>query len=153
MKKILPIVVVSIFVLIGLRAVALPNENTTEINTLNTQEWEISVMIKGGLLGYTIAFTGSNPPIPNGTLSVDITTDATFMLLGKELSKDFDLKWNPGDVDDIYMRPVLGFGPATLSIDLTYELTTGELYTASGDGTGFVLLFLVNCDATPINLP
>lgn len=96
-----------------------------------------------------------DPPLPNGTLSVYITKDALFMILGKELSMDLDLIWSPGEVKDIHMRPVLGFNPATISIDLTYELQTGELYGGSGEVVGFVLLFLVldSCEITPILLP
>ena len=49
------------------------------------------------------------------------------------------------------MRPVLGFGPATISIYGTFE--TPDVYPFETITNGFVVLFFVACGAIPINIP
>ena len=153
MKKILPILVISIFVLSGLGAVAIPDEKQNVSKPLTMQEWEIDIKIEGGFLGYTISVSPSDPPPPNGTCTVNISTDSWFMLLGKKLSLVEELIWNPGEVEEFYLRPVLGLGPATMSIDVEYKISPENLTVGEATTDGFVLLFYVLCEGTTIHLP
>ena len=52
MKKILPLLVVSIFVLSGLIVVAIP-----EKVSLNKQDWALEIDVEGGFLGYEVVIT------------------------------------------------------------------------------------------------
>jgi hypothetical protein len=153
MKKILPLLVIGIFVLSGLGAVAIPDEKQNVNKPLTTQDWELDIKAKGGFLGYTISLSPSDPPPPNGTCTININTDAWITLLGKKLSLEEELIWNPGEVEELNMRPIIGLGPATVSMDVEYEISPGNSTVGEATTDGFVLLFYVFCEGTTIHLP
>ena len=54
MRKLLPLLVVSILVSSGLGAIAIPYEKLIADQPLNTQDSPIEIIVKGGLLGYKV---------------------------------------------------------------------------------------------------
>lgn len=157
MKKILPILVVSIFVLSGIGAVATPNEKQIENKPLNTKELELEIKVKGGILGYQLTIENVGNETVNGSLTMNITTDAWFILRGRNLEFPlcpYHLDLSPSEKDSFNPGPVIGFGPATITIEgeLAFEESPNS-YEFETIGSGFVFLIFTVCDATPINIP
>ena len=149
MKKIYPFLIIGILVLSSIGAVAIQEEK----EPLNMQDWQLVIDIKGGFFGYTVRITNEGGEPVSGDLTINITTDAGFMLLGKELSETPDVieALSPDEYVEFKMSPVIGFGPAIINIDGVFE--TPDVYPFETEANGFVLLFFVRCGATPIVLP
>jgi hypothetical protein len=153
MKKTLIIVVICVLILSGFGAVALPNENQIEHNPLDTQDFDLEIVVKGGLFGYTVAVTLGGTEPESGNLTINITTDASIMILGKRFElivppEDIE----PGETVEYKLRPVFGFGPATITITGAFY-PPGDVYPFETEVNGFIVLFFVRCGATPIILP
>lgn len=148
MKKLLPLLVVSILVLGGLGTVAIPIEKPTEAQPLNIQYPSIEIKVKGGLLGYKVTVRNTGNENFSGKLSMTITTDAAFMIIGDVLSHDsFELDLEAGEYLKFKWGPVIGFGSARINIKLRLTLESGDEYTDSVNANGlilgpFVFLFL-----------
>ena len=135
MKKLLPLLVVSIFVFGGLGAIATPVEKPTETQPLNIQPPLITIEVKGGFLGYKINITVPYP-LYNSTLELTITTKAIFMILGEELGW---LKDYPDYRNIKKMGPVFGFGPARINLKSILRLENGNEYSDSMNANGLIL--------------
>ena len=148
MKRILPLLVISILVLSGLGAVAVPEEDTTPETLLQP---ELEIMIRGGLLGYTIKVKNVGNEAIKGTLNMTITTNATIMILGDELPYNgFELDINTSTHYIFKWGPVIGFGPATINVEGVFS--PGG-WGFQGEISVFVLLFYVLCSKTTFNIP
>jgi len=146
MKKLLPILVVSILVLGGLGAVAIPNRGQIENKPLNTGDWALEITVKGGLLGYTVNVSNVGNESVTGNLSMAITTDTWITIIGNKL---YCVLENPPIVDNysFKMSPLIAFGPAKINISVNFtEIATGNPIEGWDLTKGFVLLFYVLCD-------
>ena len=157
MKNILTLLVVSILLLSGLRAVAIPNEEQIENKHLIIEDWALEIIVKGGLLGYQVTVENVGYETVKGNLTMNITTNAWMMLRGRNLEFPLcplHLDLSPGEKETYNPGPVIGFGPSTITIDgkFTYEETSNQ-YPFVANGNGFVFLFFDTCDVNPINLP
>lgn len=148
MKRILPLLIVGILVLGGLGAVAVPDEDTTSEILLQPK---LEIMIKGGLLGYTVNVKNVGNETIKGTLNMTITTNATIMILGDELSYDsFGYDMDAGEYVKFKWGPVIGFGPATINVEGIFS-PGGWGFEA--EANGIILLFYVLCSKTTFNIP
>ena len=114
---------------------------------------ELDLIVEGGVLGYTVTVKNVGNETVNGTINITITTDAWFMLTGQEFVHSFTVP-DPGVNSSIKLRPVIGFGPATINVSGVYTLTVpsaeGDYYA---EAKGFVLLFFVLVSFEPIPIP
>ena len=148
MKKLIPLLVVSIFVLSGLGAVAVP-----EKEPLNKQDWALETEIKGVFKGYIVTLTNVGNELVTGNFSFNITTDAWIMFRGDKLSFiDYYFNRNPGEPAEFIMKPVIGFGPATINLEVEFIDEQNNTYNASAEVKGLVLLFYVLCAKTTVNI-
>jgi len=148
MRKLLPLLVVSILVFGGLGTVAIPIEKLTEAKPLKAEDSPVEIVIAGGLLGYKVKVTNvGNETLENVSLNMTITTNATFMIFGEELDSSRDFGNIEPDASKIFwMRPALGFGPAAINVSCSLGYGDGPIDEYSGNTTGFVLLIIVRCD-------
>ncbi|UCF12234.1 MAG: hypothetical protein JSW06_09355 [Thermoplasmatales archaeon] len=157
MKKILPLLVVSILVLSGLGAVAVPEEKQIENKPLSTQDWGMEIEVLGDWFGY-VAFIG--PTINEsvtGDYIINISTNASIMIIGRELgyalmNLTLDEPEYPIRPD---LRPLIGFGFATINILINVSITdpvVGE-FLLEKQVKGFVLPFYVLCPKTTFTIP
>ena len=153
MKKLIPILIVGVLLISGLGAVAIASENRMQNKPMSEEDWELVIDIKGGFFGYSVRVTNEGNETVSGNLTIDITTDATIMLLGNELTETPDVieALEPGEYISFTMRPVIGFGPALINIEGVFE--TPDVYPFETEANGFVLLFFVQCSVTPIVIP
>ena len=157
MRKLLPLLVVSILVFGGLGTVAIPIEKPTEAEPLNTDGVNLTIEVKGGLLGYKVTITNTgNETIENISINMTIKTDAWIMIKGDILNFSETI----GDlfyrgIVEFNMRPVLGFGPATINVEGKIEIDDLKILGFTGNTTGFVFLFYVqgSCDLPPVPIP
>ena len=158
MKKLLPLLVVGIFVLSGLGAVAVQDKKQIVNKPLTTLDHEIEVLIEGGLFGkqiatklltpgYNVKVVNTGEETVNGSLNLTITTDAWFMLKGGFLeleNESFSLL--RGTDKELVMGPVFGFGPAEMNVSLNGIITyprVHDFHWEESINTGFVLLSFV----------
>jgi hypothetical protein len=151
MKKILILLAASIIVLSGLIAGAV----SINQEALHTQDWAIEIDVEGGLFGYTCTIRNVGEESVIGNLTMNIITDARFMLLGRELSESpIQIELAPGEFYESKTYPVLGFGSAFIGIEGGFILDeTPDVYPFETEANGFILLFFIRCDATPIVIP
>ncbi|EMR75360.1 hypothetical protein MBGDF03_00849 [Thermoplasmatales archaeon SCGC AB-540-F20] len=150
MKRIIPIVVVSILVLGGLGAVALP-EPEEDIEPLNTEDWKLVIDIKGGFLGYTVTVENVGNETVTGNFSTKIITDMMVGMFGYEYDTFIDpIKFVPNEPIKYRVNPVIGFGPATIKVSGVFS-PGGWGFDA--EANGFVLLFYVIASFDPITIP
>jgi hypothetical protein len=157
MKKILPFLVISIFVLSGLGAVALPNEKQIENKPVIAQDWALKIEVKGGLLGYQLIIENVGNETINGSLNMNIATDALIMLRGRNLKFPLCpsyLNLSPGDKESYNPGPVFGFGPSTITIDGEFAFEEPvDPFQFETNGRGFIFLIFTTCDTTVITIP
>ena len=156
MKKIIPFLIIGILILSGIGAVALPSEKQIENKPLIGQDFELEILVEGGTFGYKVTFTNMGPEPINVSITMNIVTDAWFMFLGGDMistcPEDGYLGLDPGGYETFDMKPLFGFGPATISISGTVFVDPTE-FDFEVETTGFVFLIIVSCEVTPINLP
>jgi len=144
MKKILTLLVISILVLGGIGAVAIPSNKQMVNNNINMQEFELEISIQGGLFGYIINVNnlGTEPVI--GNLSIDISTGAMVMLIGGNLSKEFAVSIDPGSAEgEFKVLPLIGFGDATMSMSGVFRTQNGDYSFGSTNERGYIFLIYV----------
>ena len=120
MKIILQILIVSILLICGIGVSAISNEENIENKPLFTRDWGLEIKVKGGLLGYQLTVENVGNETVNGSLTMDINTDAWIMFLGRNLefplcSHHLDL--SPGEKEPYNPGPIIGLGTATITID------------------------------------
>jgi hypothetical protein len=157
MKKILPLLVITIFVPSGLGAVAIPSEKRIENKPAIAQTWALEITIKGGILGYQLIIENvGNEPV-NGSLTMNITTDAWIMVRGGNLKFPLcpsHLDLSPGEKEIYNPGPVIGFGPATITIVGEFAFDKpADPFQFETNGKGFIVLMYTLCNAIPITLP
>ena len=144
MNKILPILVLSIFVLDGLGAVAIPNNKKIENKPLNMQDFELEISIQGGFFGYIINVINKGTEPVSGNLTIEITTNAMVMLLGQTLSKELTIAIDPGSAEgEFKLTPILGFGDATISISGVFRTEHGEYPFEILNDRGYIFLIYI----------
>lgn len=118
---------------------------------------EIKVELKGGLFGYTATVTNLGNESTSGILDISVTTtDSWFILWGEELSLgDEVLVLDPNGGETYALQPVVGFGPALITLEVIIRIDGGPTLGGSAETAGFIFLFYVvgSCEATPITLP
>ena len=133
MKKILPILVVSILVLSGLGAVAISNEKNTATSS-TTQMPEYLIEIKDGLRwGITAIITVTHGEPPE-ELACEFTIEATVIILGRHNTVMFNPQ--PEPPVEVRSRLLLGIGTAGR---IGATLLDGEEILAQATASGFVL--------------
>lgn len=144
MKKILPLLLVSILVISCLGAVAVQEEKHIVNKPLNTQDWKLEIKVTGVTLGYTVIVTNVGNKTVNGTVNITITTDAWFMFLGGS-SGMVTPPWkiSLGQGTEFKLKPVIGFGLATINVSGVFTHETDGEYPFQKETKGFVLLFYV----------
>jgi len=152
MKRILPLLVVSILVLSGLGAVAVPDE----IESLNIQEdWALEIVVEGWWLGYKVTIGTVVNESVTGDYIINITTNASIMIAGRERGYDLiNLTLDEPEFPIIpHLKPVIGFGLATINISVVFTHENDEEYPFEAEVKGFVFLFYVLCSKTTFNIP
>ena len=155
MKKILPLLLVSIFVLSGLGAVAVPEEKQIENKPLSTQDWELEIKVNGGFLGYTVIVTNEGNETVNGNITINITTDAWFMYLGEsfEIFTSSNYEFPPGFDTNFHIKPVIGFGLAKINVEVGFIDSQNNTYNATAEAKGFILLIRILCFTIYTTIP
>ena len=154
MKKLLPVLVVSILVLGGFGAVAVQDEEYIENKPLITQDWLLEIEFKGGF-GYTVTIENIGNESVTGEIFIEITTDAWIMLLGSEhfgFSID-SVEYIPEESQIYKFGPARGFGPAIINLSGVFIHEIGEEYLFKAEVEGFVFLFYILCGKTTLNIP
>ncbi len=157
MRKIVPLFIIGVFLLSGIQAVAIPDENVVEKNLLATEDIGLEIILKGGLFGYhlTVENTGTEPII--GNLTMNITTTAWIMLKGQTIQYPLcpqNLDLSPGEKEPYNPGPVIGIGPATITIKGEFIAdSSSEPYLFETTINGFIFLFYSTCDTATISLP
>jgi hypothetical protein len=140
-------------ILCGFRAFAIPNNLDIEQNPLNMPGFAIEITIEGGFFGYSVSVMNTGPEQVKGNLTLNISTDAMFVLFGETLSKDIELDLNPiNGVENFKLQPILGFGSASISISGLFRHCQIE-YPINNETSGYAFLFFILCDETIINIP
>jgi hypothetical protein len=157
MKKILAIAFLGFFILSGLGAVAIPNEEKIENKTRFTEDRALEIKVKGGILGYQVTVENVGNGTVKGNLTMNITTNAWIILRGQNLQFPLcplHLDLSTGEKEIYNPGPVIGFGPTTITIDgkFTFEETENP-YQFKTNGTGFIFLIFNTCDTNLISLP
>lgn len=134
MKKILPLLVVSILVLSGLGAVATTSEK--ENTQLTTLPPDLSFNIRGGL-GITIGCFNAGNHAFTGTINVSITVHGgNIILLSDSWKLVFDEIEIPSKTGGTLARLLMvGFGWTTIAIKIETPLTG----PSQGQTDGFIL--------------
>ena len=143
MRKILPLLVVGIFVCSGLGAVAIPFENKSNARVLQPQ-LEATAICGWGIL-VTIKNVGTETFQGDITCRLDIDVPSFITISGHKWEYN---GWTLEPGASILVRGrVFGFGPATISMDLDYG--QGVI---TGNTTGYMILFFI-IGAAPIVIP
>jgi len=126
------------------------------------EDWAIEIEVKGGLLGYNVTVTSVGNETVNGSLKMNISTNALFTLIGRILKIDEEINFPHMSyhICDLHFhaRPLIGFGRAKIIISgefkrIGYTVLECRLYPFEQETNGFVLLFFVGYDGNPITLP
>ena len=153
MKKILPLLVVSILVLSGLEVGALL-EDKESINKLD-EEYEI--VIKGELLGYTVTTINTGDEPFDGHFEISIRTNASIWMIEKNTVSNFHpyFMLDPNQSVKQFLYPVIGFGRAIITIEgfICNYLTGGNYYRFEIEENGFVFFIFILCGVVTIHLP
>ena len=153
MNKILSSLIVVIFVLSGLRAVALSDEK----EPLNTEEWGIEIVVDGWGFGYRVMIGTTVNESVTGDYIMNISTDARFILTGRDLG--YDLMNLTLDEPEYpigpHLKPLIGFGFATINISINVTITDPVVggFLFEKQVKGFVLPFFVICPKTTFTIP
>lgn len=157
MKKILPIFAVCILVLSGLGIAAVPNEKQIINKPLNTQDWGVEIVVEGWWFGYRVSVGTVTNESVTGDYIINITTNASRMLVGKELGYDLMnfTSDEPGFPIIPHLKPLIGFGSAIINISVSVSITAPVVqeFLFEEEVKGFVLLFYVLCSKTTFHIP
>ena len=145
MNKILSLLITSILVLGSLGAVAIPGDEIIENKTSDMQDFELEIVIKGGLFGYLIDVINTGTEPVSGNLSIEISTTSMVTLIGRNLSGDFELgKIDPGSAKaELKLRFYIGFGDSAMSISGVFKTEHEEYPFGSTNERGYVFLIYV----------
>ena len=151
MKKILPLLIISIIVISGLSISAAPLNKEIKNNPQKVEDWNLEITLKGGN-GYTAKVTNTGTAQIAGNLTIQVHTEPMLILKGKDLEVSNDIAFNPDDTETYKIKPVLGIGPGNINLDVVFLTDTND-YIVSDQTNGFVFLFLIFCSSITINVP
>jgi hypothetical protein len=154
MRKLFPLLMVSILVLGGLGAVAISIEEQIKEEPLNTQSPLIEIKVKGGFLGYKVTVTNVGNASVKGHLNMTITTNAPFMPIGSQLSlPGWTFNLAVSNSANTPVRPAIGFGSANITVSGEVYLVNVGTFQYSALTTGFVFLIYISCTMPIIPIP
>jgi len=153
MKKIFPLLVISILVLSGLGAVAVSDDKHIEDKPMSTEGFELEIGVKGELPGYSIVVRNVGTVPVTGELNMMISTDGFGMIVGKEIgmNKAFDDPIPIEEFAKLKTGLVFGLSPVTIKVSGVFKTGPAD-YPFETTGNGFVFLFFVICNIDPIHL-
>ena len=138
MKKFLSLLVLVIFVLSGLGVVGVQDEE--QIVNEPLPHWRGGQVVVGGLLGYTVTIKNIGEESVIGSYTIKVITDAGFMILGQNLEMNIDeITFPPNVKISFNLRPVLGFGPSSISVNGVFLEDNQVECPFAAKGTGLVL--------------
>jgi hypothetical protein len=132
MKKIIPLLIVGMLVLIVLGAAAVPYNKE---QTMPISSYEVQVKLKKGFGFGIVAIVNWTGDVPE-TLECDFYAEASVMLLGQASIRMFNPQLEPPG-DQIRSKLLFGFGPAPV-IKVVVKDPTG-LEIAQDSSTGLIL--------------
>jgi len=150
MKKLLPILIISILILSGIGISAAPVDR--EVKPRNIQDWNLEIVVKGGLGGYTATVTNTGTEIIAGNLTIQVHTEPWIIIIGKDLETINDIELNPEDTLKYSLKSVFGFGKGHINVDAVF-ITETDTYIKSEVTDGFVFFIYCKCPATTVNVP
>jgi len=152
-KKILSMLIICIIFLNSFLVVAIPTNNKIKNNPLNSQEFQLKIVIESGFLGYSVKISNTGLETIKGNLTIQIITDAMVVLFGENLTKMIYLDMNPlYKMVNLTLRPLIGFGSATMDISCVLE-TESETFRVDTIANGYAFVLFVICDETTIFFP
>jgi len=151
MKKLLPVLIISIILFSGIGISAAPLKNEINNHPQMMEDWNLEIKIKGGF-GYTATVTNTGTEAIEGNLTIQIHTEPTLILIGKDLEAIDDINLNPDDSLKYKINPLLGIGPGHINIDVVF-ITDTDTYVKTEQTNGFVFLFFSFCGAATVNIP
>lgn len=152
MKKLLPILIISILIISGIGISAAPVKKDLEIKPQNTEDWNLELTVKGGLFGYTATVTNTGTASISGNLTIQVHSEPKLVLLGKDLETINDVNLSPEDTLKYNLRTVFGIGSGFMNFDVVF-ITDTDTYIESERTDLFVLFIYCKCNTTTINLP
>jgi hypothetical protein len=153
LKKFQVVLVLSFLIIIGFRSIAVPQESLIENQPIDMEDIKLEINIEGGFLGFTVTVINTGPVQIKGNFSIEISTDAMFILFGDTVSHEEYLNLNPLTGIDIFkLKPVIGFGSATIFVTglLKTEVDEYLFYTTI---SGYAFIIYVLCDKATIEIP
>jgi hypothetical protein len=152
MKKFLIVLILCTLILSGFRAFAIPNSRYIEKSPLNMQGFSLEIKIEGGLFGYSVTVTNDGAEEIKGNLSLNITTDSMFVILGETISKDIELDLNPiNGIENFNLKPLIAFGSSTITISGSFK--SGQMqYPINNITSGYAFVVFILCDETTIKI-
>lgn len=153
MKKILTVLILLMFILIGFRTIAIPHEISFKNNPINMKVFGLKVIVEGGFLGYTVTIINTGAERVQGNFSIEILTDAMVVLFGGNMSKERYLDLNPlNGLDTFKLQPLIGFGSANINIKGFFK-DSEEEYPFEEISNGYAFVIYLICDETSISIP
>jgi hypothetical protein len=152
MKKILIVIVLCTLILGGFRSFAAPNSRYIENYPLNMKGFSLEVKIEGGFLGYSVTATNTGAEEIKGNLSLNITTEAMFVIFGETLSKKIELDLNPiTGIENFNLKPLIAFGSSTITISGVFN--SGQMqYPINNITNGYAFIVFILCDEATIKI-
>lgn len=151
MKKLIPLMVVSIIIFSGSGTVAIHNDKQIENKPLSSEDWKLEVTIEGGLFKYPITIKSFNTTVPDGTLIITMHL-RRFIFRSSTQFKVHKLNSFNGSIDDNF-SPVFFFGPIIIHIRVDFFIENGEDYHKKEDVIGLAFPSILLFDLKPINIP
>ena len=153
MKRIPIVLILSLLIICGFRTLAFPQDISIEKNPINMPEFALEIIIKGGILGYSVEVINTGPEEVKGNLTINISTDAMFVIFGENLSKELYIDLNPiNGIETFKLQPLIGFGSASISI--SGFLKYGDVnYPIEEIASGYAFIIYILLDETIIKLP
>ena len=156
-KKIVTFMMLGIFILPILGTVVISDEKQILQSHLATQDWGIEIVVDGWGLGYKVMIGILMNETVTGDYTINISTDARFILVGRTLGYELiNLTLDePGFPIGPHLKPIIGFGPATINISINISLTDPVVdhYLFQKQIKGFLLFFYVYCPKTIFTIP
>jgi len=153
MKRIPIVLILFLMLICGFRTYAIPQDLTFEKNPLNMPEFTLEIIIEGGILGYSATVINTGPEQVKANLTINISTDAMFVIFGETLSIEKYIDLNPiTGIETFKLLPMIGFGSASISI--SGFLKYGNVnYPIEEIASGYAFVVYILCDETIIYLP
>jgi len=152
MKKFLTLLVLCTLILSGFRAISIPNSRYIEKYPLNMPVFSLDIKIEGGFFGYYVTVSNTGAEEIKGNLSLNISTDTMFVIIGETLSKNIELDLNPiNGIESFNLKPLIAFGSSTITISGVFN--NGQMqYPINNITSGYAFVIYILCDETTIKI-